>query len=38
MLGAQLKAISFYERLGFTAFGEVFLDAGIEHRMMSLDF
>lgn len=38
MLGAQLKAISFYERLGFTAFGEVFLDAGIEHQMMNLDF
>jgi predicted GNAT family N-acyltransferase len=38
ILGAQLKAISFYQRLGFTAFGEVFLDAGIEHRMMNLDF
>ena len=37
ILGAQLKAISFYEKLGFTAFGAVFLDAGIEHRMMNLD-
>ena len=33
-LGAQLHAIGFYEALGFTAFGPVYLDAGIEHRDM----
>ena len=31
-LGAQLQALSFYERLGFTSYGPVFLDAGSEHR------
>ena len=36
-LGAQLHALSFYERLGFTPYGDVFLDAGIEHRDMRLD-
>jgi predicted GNAT family N-acyltransferase len=35
-LAAQLHAISFYERLGYEARGEVFLDAGIEHRWMDL--
>jgi predicted GNAT family N-acyltransferase len=35
-LGAQLHAISFYERLGYVASGPVFLDAGIEHRRMDL--
>lgn len=34
LLGAQLTAIRFYEKLGFTAFGEVFFDAGIEHRWL----
>ena len=34
VLAGQLHAIRFYERHGFTAHGEVFLDAGIEHRMM----
>lgn len=33
-LAGQLHAIPFYERHGFTAYGDVFLDAGIEHRMM----
>ena len=33
-LGAQLHAIPFYEYLGYTARGGVFLDAGIEHRWM----
>ena len=33
-LAAQLHAIGFYERLGYKARGEVFLDAGIEHRWM----
>lgn len=35
-LAAQLQAIPFYERLGYVARGEVFLDAGIEHRWMDL--
>jgi len=35
-LGAQLAAVSFYERAGFMAYGDVFLDAGIDHRMMKL--
>lgn len=33
-LAAQLSALPFYQRLGFIAEGEVFLDAGIEHRWM----
>lgn len=35
-LGAQLTAIGFYERQGFSAYGEVFDDAGIAHRAMRL--
>lgn len=35
-LHAQCAAIPFYERLGFRAEGPVFLDAGIEHRLMRL--
>ena len=35
-LGAQLPAVSFYERAGFEVYGDVFLDAGIDHRMMRL--
>lgn len=34
LLGAQCHAISFYEALGFTAFGPVYDDAGIDHRDM----
>ncbi|MGL5540689.1 MAG: GNAT family N-acetyltransferase, partial [Erysipelotrichaceae bacterium] len=33
-LGAQCTAIPFYEKLGYQPFGEVFLDAQIEHIMM----
>ncbi len=33
-LAAQTHALAFYERLGFRAEGEVFLDAGIPHRNM----
>ena len=33
-LGAQLPAVSVYERAGYTARGEVFLDAGLEHVWM----
>lgn len=35
-LSAQLHALAFYERLGFEAYGEVFMDAGIPHRDMAL--
>lgn len=34
ILGAQTHALGFYENLGFRAYGEEFLDAGIPHRMM----
>lgn len=36
-LGSQLQAVGFYKTLGFTEYGEIFLDAGIEHIMMKLD-
>lgn len=36
-LGAQTHAIGFYEKLGFTAFGPEFIDAGIPHRDMVTD-
>ncbi|WP_430465387.1 GNAT family N-acetyltransferase [Tabrizicola sp.] len=35
-LGAQTHALGFYERLGFTAVGPEFDDAGIAHRNMVL--
>lgn len=34
-LSGQVVAVPFYERLGYTAYGEVFDDAGIDHRHMS---
>lgn len=34
VLGAQTHAIGFYARLGYTAYGPVFDDAGIPHRWM----
>lgn len=38
-LGAQMPAIPFYEALGYTLTpGDVFLDAGLEHRWMELPF
>ena len=37
-LAAQEHARPFYERLGYVARGELFLDAGIEHRWMDLAF
>ncbi len=37
-LAAQLSALPFYEELGYTAHGEIFLDANIEHRWMTLRF
>lgn len=36
VLSAQLHALAFYERLGFYAYGDVFMDAGIPHREMAL--
>jgi predicted GNAT family N-acyltransferase len=33
-LHAQTHALGFYERLGYTAYGPEFLDAGIPHRAM----
>lgn len=33
-LGAQLHALPFYEKQGYHAYGEIFMDADIEHRMM----
>lgn len=35
-LGAQTHALGFYERLGFTAIGDDFDEAGIAHREMVL--
>lgn len=35
ILGAQLTAVPFYERVGYQAEGDVFLDAGIEHVTMT---
>jgi predicted GNAT family N-acyltransferase len=35
-LNAQCGAQAFYERLGFVAEGEVFEDAGIDHRRMQM--
>ena len=37
-LGAQTHAITFYQSLGFTPIGEVYLDAGIDHQDMILLF
>lgn len=36
-LGAQTHALGFYEKLGFEAFGPVYLDAGIDHQDMVLE-
>jgi len=35
-LAAQLHAIPFYARFGFVAYGDIFVDACIDHRMMVL--
>jgi len=37
-LHAQLHAVGFYQRAGFAAFGEVYLEAGIEHVGMRKPF
>ena len=36
VLGAQCSVVGFYEKLGFIAEGDIFLDAGIKHRLMKL--
>lgn len=36
ILGAQITALGFYEAIGFHAYGDVFDDAGIAHRMMEI--
>ncbi|MBP0049875.1 GNAT family N-acetyltransferase [Marinobacterium sp. AK62] len=33
-LGAQLQAVPFYRKLGYTPYGEEFMDAGIPHIHM----
>lgn len=35
-LSAQVSAISFYQKHGFVASGDIYLDANIEHRKMAL--
>ena len=35
-LSAQVTAIPFYEKAGFRAYGDIYLDAGIPHRNMIL--
>lgn len=35
VLGAQVRAMPFYERLGYEGYGEIFDDAGIPHRWMA---
>jgi predicted GNAT family N-acyltransferase len=37
-IDAQVQALPFYERLGFVAEGDVFMDANIPHRKMRLKF
>ena len=36
VLSSQTHALGFYERMGFRAYGEEYLDAGIPHRDMDL--
>lgn len=33
-LGAQVRAVPFYESCGYSAYGDIFLDANIDHIMM----
>jgi predicted GNAT family N-acyltransferase len=35
VLAAQLNAQALYDRAGYDAYGDIFLDAGIEHVMMA---
>jgi predicted GNAT family N-acyltransferase len=36
-LAAQTAALALYERAGYAAYGDRFLEAGIEHLMMDKD-
>nr|HPM08139.1 GNAT family N-acetyltransferase [Bacilli bacterium] len=36
ILGAQVQALGFYEKLGFKKVGDVYLDANIPHYQMIL--
>ena len=36
-LGSQLSARGFYEKCGYSAYGDIFLDAGIKHIHMKKD-
>jgi len=36
-LGAQVTAVPFYEKLGFSQYGEDYMDAGILHTPMAQD-
>jgi predicted GNAT family N-acyltransferase len=36
ILGSQLTALEFYQKLGFAPFGPIYDDAGIQHRDMGL--
>jgi predicted GNAT family N-acyltransferase len=36
LLGAQLTAMAFYQKIGYEAYGAEFDDAGIPHKMMRL--
>ena len=37
LLHAQMQALGFYEKLGFAATGDAFMEAGIPHRLMRRD-
>ncbi len=38
VLHAQLQALKFYKNLGFQAYGDYFLDAGIQHQAMKIQY
>ena len=37
-LSAQVYAIKFYEKLGYKSYGDIYYDAGIEHKTMKIKF
>lgn len=37
VLGSQTHALGFYEKLGFVAYGDEYMDAGIPHCDMEID-
>jgi len=37
-LSAQTYAIEFYEKLGYESYGDLYIDAGIEHIKMKIEF